>query len=50
MASKGFTLHQILSAGEWRSAAFAKYVDEDVADCAQLLRSTVEASSDEDDT
>ena len=48
MAATGSTLHQILSAGEWRSAAFARYVDEDIADSAQLLRCTIDASSDEE--
>jgi len=48
MASSGYTLAQILNAGEWRSSAYIKYVDETLADEQEVLRQAVENSSDEE--
>lgn len=45
MIAQGHTLPQVLSAGEWRSLAVLKYVDEDVIENAAFLRAI---DSDED--
>ena len=37
LAEEGKTLGHILQAGEWRSAAFLSYLDEDVVDAAQIV-------------
>jgi len=49
MAGKGFTLRQILDAGEWRSRSLLNYVQEDRADEAEVLRQSIVLSDDEDD-
>ena len=48
LAANGATLASILEAGEWRSAAFLSYIDANVADCAEVLRTTLQAELDED--
>jgi len=48
MAALGFTLPAILEAGEWKSRAVFNYVDIAVADHAEVLRQSIEASDDED--
>ena len=47
LAAAGKTVGEILTAGEWKSAAFLNYVDTDVVDQAQLLDKVVEQSDDE---
>ena len=47
MAADGFTLAKILEAGEWRSSAFLRYIDETAADQGQSLRAALE-ENDED--
>ena len=48
MAASGFTLGQVLvEAGEWRSAAFLRYLDETRADNLQLPRTALDDSDDE---
>ena len=49
MAAQGFTLDSILAAGEWRSAAFARYIDTDQADMQQVLRRALQHSEDEEE-
>ena len=49
MAAHGCPLGEILLAGEWRSAAFARYVDEAVVDAAQLRAQILEASDGDED-
>ena len=49
MVAHGCPLGEILMAGEWRSAAFARYVDEEAVDAAQLLAQTLDASDGEED-
>ena len=44
LALSGAPLGQILAAGEWRSRAVLKYVDEDVFDSAQLIAAEMEHS------
>lgn len=48
LARSGKSLGAILSAGEWRSAAVLRYVDEDVVDAAEMLKTAVDQSSDEE--
>ena len=48
MAARGCTLAAILEAGEWRSTAFLNYVDANVADQAEVLRSTLQGELDGD--
>ena len=43
MAARGSNLAAILEAGEWRSAAFLSYVDANIVDQAEILRSTLQA-------
>ena len=43
-AAAGKSIGIILSAGEWRSAAFLSYVDTDVVDQAQLLDKVLDES------
>ena len=47
MANDGCTISSILLAGEWRSHAFARYVDESAIDPKLLLGSTLDASDEE---
>ena len=47
MAASGSSLGDILIAGEWRSSALARYVDDDHVDAAAVLRTTIDASDDE---
>ena len=47
LATAGKSLGTILSAGEWRSAAFLSYVNEDAVDRAQILDATLAASDDD---
>ena len=44
MASEGNSLGTILNAGEWRSAAFLRYVDEEMVDGATMLANTIDSS------
>ena len=48
MAASGCDLGRILEAGEWRSRAFVKYIDESAIDGARLLDASVNSSGDED--
>ena len=48
MAAAGDPLGKILTAGEWRSRAFLKYIDESTIDHARLLGEVVQASDEED--
>ena len=47
LAAEGKTIGQILRAGEWKSAAFLAYIDEDAVDAAQLLDTTLAQSEEE---
>ena len=47
LAAAGKTIGDILTAGEWKSAAFLSYVDTDVVDQAQLLDQVVDQSDEE---
>ena len=47
MAAPGCTLAAILEAGEWRSTAFLNYVDSNVADESEILRSAIQSELDE---
>ena len=47
LAAAGKSVGHILRAGEWRSAAFLAYLDEDAVDAAQLLHRTLEQSDEE---
>ncbi|CAK0812009.1 unnamed protein product [Prorocentrum cordatum] len=47
LAAAGKSVGSILTAGEWRSAAFLAYVDEDIVDKAQLLNAALEESGGE---
>ena len=44
LAKSGKSVGDILRAGEWRSAAFLAYVDEDLVDAAQILDHVLEDS------
>ena len=44
LAKSGKSVGDILRAGEWRSAAFLAYVDEDLVDAAQILEHVLEDS------
>ena len=37
LAEEGKSIGDILNAGEWRSAAFLSYIDEDIVDASQVL-------------
>ena len=49
LAVAGKSLGTILAAGEWRSSAFLRYVDEDEVDRAQLLSQVLDASEGEEE-
>ena len=49
MAASGCSLGSILTAGEWRSSAYLRYVSEEVADAGQVLRMTLQSEIDDDD-
>ena len=44
LAKSGKSVGDILQVGEWRSAAFLAYVDEDLVDAAQILDHVLEDS------
>jgi hypothetical protein len=48
LALQGRPMHQILEAGEWRSAAFLRYVTSDSLDAGAVLSSSVMAETDSD--
>ena len=48
MAAEGCTLAAILEATEWRSTAFLNYVDANVADESEILRSALQVELDGD--
>ena len=48
LAKEGCSLTQVLLAGEWRSAAYLRYLSEDAFDAAGLIATIGEGSSDED--
>ena len=48
LAVAGKSIGHILLAGEWRLAAFLRYVNEDAVDAAQLLDAAMAESSDEE--
>ena len=47
MAAGGSSLGVILQAGDWRSAAFLRYLDETTIDTAAFLQQTLEGSDEE---
>ena len=47
LALQGKPIGQILMAGEWRSSAFTKYVDNDALDQSNMLISALEESDEE---
>ena len=47
LAAAGKSVGHILRAGEWRSAAFLAYLDEDAVDEAQLLDSMLQQSEED---
>ena len=47
LAAAGASVGEILLAGEWKSRAFLRYVDEDAVDAAQLLESMLDGSDSE---
>lgn len=49
MAASGCSLGSILTTGEWRSAAYLRYVSEEVADAGQVLRMTLQCELDDID-
>ncbi len=49
MAKQGNDLRAILEAGEWRSRALLAYIAPEAVDDWELLRSSIEASDDEDE-
>ena len=49
LAGQGYSLHRILSMGEWKSKAILNYVDETTADSMETLRRCFHESSDEED-
>ena len=44
LAKMGKSVGENLQAGEWRSAAFLSYVDEDLVDAAQVLDQVIDDS------
>ena len=44
LAKSGKSVGDILRAGEWRSAAFLAYIDEDLVDASQILEHVLEDS------
>ena len=44
LAACGHSLGDILRAGEWRSSAFLRYVDEDMVDGSSVLAAAIDAS------
>ena len=49
LAVKGYEICRIMEAGEWKSLAFAAYVDPDTLDTEVFLNQTLERSDNEDD-
>ena len=49
LARIGTQVRVIMKAGEWRSAAYANYVDEDTLDAEVFLNATLEDSDKEDE-
>jgi len=49
MAASGDAFGEILTAGEWRSKAFLRYVGESSVDQARLLADTVDESSEDEE-
>ena len=49
LASTGTEVRTIMMAGEWRSAAYANYVDNDTLDAEVFLNALLENSDKEDD-
>ena len=45
LAQEGRSIGDILNAGEWRSAAFLAYVDEDIVDASQILEQVLDSDS-----
>ena len=48
MQDRGHTIGQILAAGQWKSAAFMTYLDEDELAAEAVLEAHLNESSDED--
>ena len=48
LACQGRSIGFILQAGEWKSSAFLKYIDEQAVDEAQLLDMVLGAENDDD--
>ena len=49
LQASGASLYEILKAGEWRSSAFLKYLDESDLECQAAFEAHVGQSSDEED-
>ena len=47
LAAAGKSIGVILAAGEWRSKAFLRYIDEEILDAGQLLQIVADASDEE---
>lgn len=47
LAEEGKSIGDILNAGEWRSAAFLAYINEDVVDASQILDQVLSESDGE---
>ena len=48
LAQLGYSLSFILQAGEWKSSAFLRYIDEDAVDHSTFLTAAIEDGEDED--
>ncbi len=49
LQANGAALCEILKAGEWRSAGFMAYMEQDALEGAAVLEAHFQASDDEDD-
>ena len=48
MAAMGYTLGQVLAAGDWHSVAMLKYIRESEADAWECVRQATEQSDEEE--
>ena len=49
MAAQGYTLGQVLLAGDWQSVAMLRYIKESEADAAECIRQASENSGEEEE-
>lgn len=49
MAAQGYTLGQVLLAGDWQSVAMLRYIKESEADAAECIRQDAENSDEEEE-